>query len=67
MESFYLGCSLDFSETGKAIAEKAQTKLEEALGDDERRELAEPLKKLKYTNSDRAASYDTFFCIAIVE
>ena len=56
-ESFYLGWSSVSSETGKAIAEEAQTKLEEVVGEvDERGELEELLKKLKYTMSDRAAN-----------
>ena len=52
------------AQTGKAIVEEAQSKLK-FLGDDERGELAELLKK--YTMSDRAANYDIFFCIASVE
>ena len=56
-ESFCLGWSSVSSETEKAIAEKSQTKLEEVVGEvDERGELGELLKKLKYTMSDRAAN-----------
>ena len=44
MGSFSLGWSSVSSETGKVIAEEAQTKLEEVLGDDERGELGELLR-----------------------